>query len=123
MPKAEPAPDRAPVKPEDRKRRGSAAGVEHRDGAAVLRPARDVVAPRDRPFLAVRDGPHAVAVDATRHQVLADRLGAAGAERDVVLARPALVGVTFDGERVLAVVLEPLRLLVERGARLRRQLR
>src|SRR5262245_7951954 len=30
------------------------AGVENRDRATILRPARDVVADRDRPFLAVR---------------------------------------------------------------------
>src|SRR5262245_12725547 len=100
----------------------SAAGVEHRDGAAVLRPARDVVAHRDRPLLAVRDGAHAISVDAARDHIVAHRLRAAGAERDIVLARAALVGMTFDGEAVLGIVLQPLHLLVERGARLRRQL-
>src|SRR5262244_3938025 len=89
--------------------------VEHRDGAAVLRPAGDVVAHRDRALLAVGDRPYAVGIDAARDQVVAGHLGAAGAERDVVLARAALVGMTFDGEGVLVVVLQPLRLLVERG--------
>src|SRR5262249_19659891 len=82
----------------------------------------DVVAYRDRALLAVRDGAHAVRVDAARHQILADRLGAAGAARGVVLARAALAGLTPAGEAVLRIVLPPLRLLVERRPRLRGQL-
>src|SRR5665811_1601802 len=88
-------------------------GVEHRDRAAVLRPAGDVVADRDRPLLAVGDGAHAVGLDAARDQIVARGLGAPCAERDVVFARAALVGVAFDGEGILAVIGEPLRLLVE----------
>ena len=37
-------------------------------------------------------------------EIVAHGLRAAGAERDVVFARAALVGVAFDGERVAAVV-------------------
>jgi hypothetical protein len=58
-----------------------------------------------------------------RDQIVTHGLCPAGAERDVVFARAALVGVTFDGElAVLAIVVEPLRLLVERCTRLRREL-
>src|SRR6516164_9701114 len=91
------------------------AGVQHGDGAAVLRPAGDVVADRDRALLAVRDGAHAAAIDAAREHVGLDRLGAAGAERDVVFAGAALVGVAFDGELVPRIGLQPLDLLVEGG--------
>ena len=42
--------------------------------------------------------------------------GAAGAERDVVLARAALVGVAFDGDRVLRILLQPARLLAAASA-------
>src|ERR1041385_5826745 len=97
--------------------------VEHRDGAPVLRPARDVIAYGDRAFLTVGDGAHAVGGDAARDEIVAHRLRTPGAERDVVLAGAALVGVAFDGElAVLRVVGEPLRLLVERRARLRGEL-
>src|SRR5580658_519596 len=92
--------------------------VEHRDGAPVLRPAGNIVTQRHRPFLAVGDGAHALRRDAAGDQVLAHRLGAAGAERDIVFTRAAFVGVTFDREGIAVVVAEPLRLLVERGARL-----
>src|SRR5262249_19090005 len=40
--------------------------VEHGDGAPVLRPARYVIAYGDRPLLAVRDGVHALRLDAAR---------------------------------------------------------
>src|SRR5262249_11512139 len=77
-----------------RRRRGELCGsavaaVEHRDGTAVLRPAGDIVAHRDRPLLAVRDGAHAVAVDAARREIFAHGLSTAGAQRDVVLAGAA----------------------------------
>ena len=56
-------------------------------------------------------------------EVFAHGLGAARAERDIVFAGAALVGMTFDGEGVLRVAGQPLRLVVEGGARLRRQRR
>src|SRR3954451_2875240 len=62
----------------------SGTGVEHRDGTAGLRPAGDVVAHRDRAFLAVGDGPHPVGIDAAGSEESANRLRAARAERDVV---------------------------------------
>ena len=102
---------------------GSGARVEHRHRAAVLRPARDVVADRDRTLLAVGDRAHAVGLDAARGQIVAHRLGAPGAERDVVFARAALVGMALDREGIAVVAAEPLRLLVEGRDRLRGQLR
>src|SRR5262249_44726206 len=81
----------------------SRAGIEHGYRAAVLRPARDVVADRDRALLAVGNRPHALCLDAARDEIIAHRLRPAGAERDVVLAGAALVGVALDGEGVLAV--------------------
>src|SRR5438270_400982 len=52
----------------------SGAGVQHRDRAAVLRPAGDVVAHRDRALLAIGDGAHPVRVDAAGSQEGAYRL-------------------------------------------------
>ena len=72
--------------------------AQHSDGAAVLRPAGDVVANRDRTLLAVRDRPHALSLDAARDQIVTHRLRAACTQRDVVLARAALVGMALDGE-------------------------
>src|SRR5665213_381849 len=97
--------------------------VEDRDRAAVLRPAGDVVTHRYRTLLAVGDRAHTVGLNAARGQIVAYGLRPAGAECDVVFTRAALVGVAFDGElAVLRISRQPLRLLVERGARLRRQL-
>jgi hypothetical protein len=45
-----------------------------------------------------------------------------GAERDVIFTRAALVGVALDGEGILAVILQPPRLLLQRGDRLRSEL-
>src|SRR5262249_20126885 len=95
---------------------GSRTGVEHRDRAAVLRPAGYVIAHRDRTLLAVGDGPHARALDPARDQVVPHGLSAACAECDVVFARAPLVGVTLDREAIPVVELQPLRLLVERCA-------
>ena len=60
---------------------------------------------------------------AARDEIFAHGLRAAGAERDVVFARTALVGMALDGEGVAVVLIEPLRLLVERRPRLLRQFR
>src|SRR5262245_2113854 len=96
--------------------------AEHGHGAAVLRPAGDVITDRDRPLLAVRNCPHPLTLDSTRDQIVAHRLRTTCAERDIVFARPTLVGVSLDRElRILTVVGEPLRLLVKSRARLRRQ--
>src|SRR3954464_5252028 len=96
--------------------------VEHRYRAAVLRPAGDIVTHRDRALLAVGDRAHAVRLDTARGQIVAHRLRAPGAERDVVFARAALVGVALDREGIAIVLAEPLRLLFERRDRLRGEL-
>src|SRR5919112_6713943 len=71
------------------------AAAEHGDRTAVLRPAGDVVADRDRALLAVGHGAEAVARDAAGDQVIPDDLGASGGERVVVLAGAALVRMAF----------------------------
>src|SRR5690606_2301910 len=70
--------------------------VQHRHGATILRPARDVVADRDRTLLAVGDGADAIRVDAARNQIVLGVGGATGTQRDVVFPRAALVGMAFD---------------------------
>ena len=55
-------------------------------------------------------------------EIVVHRLGAALAKREIVFARAPLVGVTFDGEAVSVVVIEPRRLLVERRLGSRREI-
>src|SRR5438128_7690950 len=64
----------------------SGTGVEHRDRAAILRPARNVVADRDRPLLAIRDRAQALRLHATRNEILAHCWSASGTERAAVVA-------------------------------------
>src|ERR1700682_808832 len=101
------------------KRTPSGVGVQNRDRTAVLRPARNVVADRDRAFLAVGDRPHPGGIDAARCQESTNRLGTPRTQRDVVFAGAALVGMAFDGEGVAVVALQPVRLLLEGCDRLR----
>src|SRR6186713_232212 len=112
---------KTPVLKALRKSESSGAGVQHRDGATVLRPAGDIVTDSDRTFLAVGDGPHAVRIDAAGREIASHRLGTACAERDVVFAGAALVRMAFDGEGIAVVGLQPLRLLLQRGDCLRAQ--
>ena len=77
----------------------SAGGGDDRHGAAVLRPGGLVVAGIGRPLLAIGDRQHAIWRDAERDQIVLDRIGPAVAQRQVVLARAALVGVTLDRSR------------------------
>ena len=97
--------------------------IQHRHSTTILRPAGNVVANRNRSLLAVGDRAHALPGHTARHQILTRGLRAAGAERDIVFASTALIGVALDGKVVTAVVVEPLRLLIQRGAGLRCQLR
>jgi hypothetical protein len=91
-------------------------------GPAVLGPRRLARALRDRDLLAEGDGVE-LGLHAEVGEVLADGVGAARAERDVVGRRAALVAVPLDEERLrvatgeaLRVVAEPLhRRLVELG--------
>src|SRR3954447_24157043 len=72
--------------------------VQHRHRAAVLGPAGDVIADRNRAFLAVGDRPHPRGIDAARGEEGAHRRSTPRAQRNVVFAGAALVGVAFDGE-------------------------
>ena len=81
----------------------SGSRIEHRHRATILRPAGNIVADRDRALLAVGDRAHALRLDAARGEIVAHGLCAPGAERDVVFARAALVGMALDGEGILAV--------------------
>src|ERR1035437_1914972 len=118
--KTKPAPEGAGENLAKSERLGT--GVQDRDGAAVLRPARDVVAYRDRAFLAVRDGPHPAGVDAARRQEGTNRLSTPRTQRNVVFAGAALIRMAFDGEGVTVVALQPARLLFQGRDRLRRQI-
>src|SRR6185503_2184472 len=80
------------------------AAVEHGLGAAILRPAGNVVAHRHRALLAVGNRADALGIDAVLGQEVAHRLGAPRTQSDVVLAGAALVGVALDGDGVLRVL-------------------
>ena len=58
-----------------------------------------------------------------RDQIILRDFGATRAEREIIFARAALVGMAFDREGVAAILLQPARLLVERGLRGRVQFR
>src|SRR5690554_706273 len=89
--------------------------LDDSDRAAVLAPAGNVVADRHRAFLAEGLAGDALLVDAARHEIVHHHRGAAGAQRDIVFASAALVGMAFDHDAVVLVLVEPGRLLVQRG--------
>lgn len=91
-----------------------AGAAKHGNRAAVLRPAGNIVADGDRTFLAVGDRLQALRRDAARSEIVLGSSGTAGAEREVVFARAAFVGMAFDGDLVIRVTAEPLGLTVER---------
>src|SRR5690606_36845508 len=70
-----------------------------------------------RAFLAERLRGDAPCIDSARDEVVDDHVGAAGTEREVVVARAALVGVALDEDAVVGVAVEPGGLLVERRLR------
>src|SRR5690606_22387242 len=86
---------------ESRARRISLTGVLD-IRAPVLRPRLLVVARRDRLLLAEADGLDAAVGHAEHGHHLLDGLGAALAEREVVLAAAALVGVALDADARVA---------------------
>jgi hypothetical protein len=51
-------------------------------------------------------------------QILACRRRAACTQRDVVFARAALVGMAFDGDLIVRILVQPLRLAIERLLRI-----
>src|SRR5215831_9543673 len=77
------------------------------DGAAVLRPGLLVRAGRIGILLAVAGGPDALSRNALGNQILACGIGTPLAERQVVLARAALVAVAGNGNGVVGVLLQP----------------
>jgi hypothetical protein len=101
----------------------SRGAVEHHHSASVLRPAGDIVAHCYWALLAVRNRVHALRIDAARSEIVTHGLCAPSAQRNVVFTCAALVGMAFDGEDVLVVVLQPLCLLLQRCDRLRGQFR
>ncbi len=102
---------------------GRASVVQDSLCAAILRPARDVVADSHRPLLTVGDRAHPVGLNAVLSKEVANRRSAACAEGDVVLTRSALVRMPFDCDRILRVLPQPLRLLLQGRLGLWRQVR
>lgn len=100
----------------------SRAIVEHGLRPSVLRPARYIVAHRHRPLFAVGNMPNALGGNAVARQEVSHRDSTASAERDVVLAGAALIGMSLDGNRVLRILLQPARLLAQRLLCLGRQI-
>jgi hypothetical protein len=97
--------------------RSGTGAADRGDGAAVLRPAGDVVANRDRTLLAVGNGFQALGGNTPGDEEVAGGGGAAGAERQIVFARAALVGMAFDDDGILPVLVQPLRLARKRRLR------
>src|SRR5208282_1585740 len=94
--------------------RGARVGsVDDHHVATVLRPRGLVRADHRRTLLAVADGGNPPGLDAKGRQILLGGGGAALAERQVVLARAALVAVTLDGHGVLRILLQPLGPLLD----------
>ena len=98
------------------------ATVQHCLRASILRPAGNVVANRNRALLAVGYGSDARRIDAVAGQEIADGLRPLGSQRDVVFPRSPFVGMTFNRNRVLGVLLQPARLICHRLLRFWRQI-
>src|SRR5262249_56003320 len=82
----------------------------------------DIIADRNRAFLTVGHRAYALGIDPVLGEEGADGLGAPRAKGDVVFARAALVGMTFDGDGVLVVLLQPAGLIAQGLLRLWRQI-
>src|SRR6266581_1713688 len=91
--------------------------------APVLRPGGFVMSVHERLLLAPGLRLDATRVDPVAHEVLLRRLGAAVAERQVVLVRAALVAVAADADLELRVRLQNGDLLVEGPGVLRADVR
>src|SRR5262249_31593082 len=109
----------APCTPRSARAVSAKPSVDGRHAAPILRPRGFVGADHRRTLLAVADGRDAIRRDAERDEHVLHRLGAALAEREVVLPRAALVAMTFDRHRAVGVLLHPGRLLLKDLARLR----
>src|SRR3546814_8150384 len=82
--------------------------------AAVLGIGRFGRAEFGRTFLAIADDVDAARVDAERCQIIFRGIGTAFAERDVVIAGAAFVGMAFERDANRRVALQPLRLALQR---------
>src|ERR1700730_15539171 len=94
--------------------RGCGALLQLGDCPTVARPSGLVGADRIGTLLTVADRLDPRRRDALGDQVLTRGVGAAFAERQVVLARAALVAMALDGDRIVGVFLQPLGLTVQR---------
>src|SRR5262245_32606738 len=92
---------------------GDGGAVQHSLGAAILRPAGDIVANRDRALLAEGYGLDSACADAVAREVAPHRHGPLRTEREVVFARAALIGVAFDRDPILRILAEPIGLIGE----------
>src|SRR5688572_19875762 len=88
-------------------------GLDQEVCPPILLPAALVLLAANRALLAIRDDRDAVGLDALRHEVVHGGLGAALAQREVVLVGTALVAVSLDEDQVVGVGLQPRRVAVE----------
>src|SRR5262249_53193826 len=97
--------------------------VQHRLSPAILRPARDVVADGNRAFFTVGNRLDSAGVHALAREEAPDRHGPACPESEIIFARATLIGVAFDGDPVLRILVEPARLVAQDALRLAGQRR
>src|SRR5687767_14235955 len=103
---------RGPAKSEQR----SAEDAHYESGATVQAPRLFARVVMLWPLLAVADRADAVGADPAAHQILAHGAGAPVAERDVVLRRADVAGVSFDLDSRLRILLHRLDGFIQ-GAR------
>src|SRR4051794_41056920 len=109
-----PGASRTPGPRQSRRSARPGATRDHCNGATVLRPALFGIAQCDRPLLAIGDRRYSTSSHALRDEELPRCGRAPGRERDVVLASTALVGMPFDLDVDVAILLEPRGLLAQR---------
>src|ERR1044072_6884926 len=90
--------------------------IQHGLRPAILGPAGGLVAHGNWTLLAVGNRLDACGVHPLARQEGLDRHRSLGTEGEVVLPRPALVGVAFDRHPILRVLVEPARLMAEDAA-------
>src|SRR5215469_12502421 len=81
--------------------------------APILLPARLVMIGAQRQFFTITDSGDAAAFDAQGFQIVFRRLGALGAECDIVFLRTALVAMTLDLNPGSRIGLQPARVLLQ----------
>src|SRR5690606_16655457 len=85
----------------------------HRHRAAVLRPGGFVGAEGFRALLAIADRRDADRVDTECGEIVLGGIGAALAKGEVIFTRTALVAMALDGDALLRIALQPLRLAAQ----------